>query len=33
MNAIIDGSQSAFVPGKTISDSIILSHELVKDKP
>ncbi|XP_019259894.1 PREDICTED: uncharacterized protein LOC109237950 [Nicotiana attenuata] len=30
MSDLIDQSQSAFVPGRIISDNIILSHELIK---
>lgn len=30
MDELIDNSQSTFVPGRVISDNIILSHEMVK---
>lgn len=30
MDDLVDNSQSAFVPGRVITDNIILSHELIK---
>lgn len=31
MDTLVDNSQPAFVPGRVITDNIILSHELVKE--